>query len=143
MRNRPPALIQVEVLRMAGSVIGQIQAEVPEGYHLDLVEHPSGKVWGLFAEVAIHEAGQGSMFYLQVVGTFDRGTGRWKKLSQAEMLDHLTLMHSQALWSVATAAVRQMAAICNTSVEIPGPCPDPTIPDLTTTSEVSEDDAAL
>lgn len=126
IRNRPPSLASIDVLRLAGTSIGQIEVQ-SDGYRLDLAKHPSGEAWGLFAEMSISDESKSEVFIVHLVGTFDVGTGKWKRATNDEVLDYLALMHHQTLWTFGAGLIRQLAAICEVEVEVPALSPEPAI----------------
>lgn len=132
IRNRPPSLLSIDVLRVAGTAVGQIEVAGSDGYRLELGKHPNGEIWGLFAEMSVSDESKNQVFAVHLVGSFDVGTGKWRRANDEEVFDHLVLTQHQTLWTFGAAILRQLAAICEIEIEVPVFAPEP---ELTSSSD--------
>lgn len=125
VRSRPPVIVGLQTLRLAGSVVGEIEHEPAAPFTLTLTPHPAGKWYGLFAEVSL---GEGDSFLaIHTVATLDLGTGSWKRMELGDLATYLASAHRHTLWDNAAATLRQLAALCDASVEIPLQTPEPVV----------------
>jgi hypothetical protein len=143
-RNRPPRIVELQAVRLAGSVVGQIENVVGgDPFTVALAVHPSGNWYGMFVDIALGD-GEDDFLAVGIVATLDRGTGSWKKLSLPDAAEEIEEFHRDTIWGFGTTILRQIASMCGlTSLEIPDTAPQPTLTVALDEGHTDEAEASL
>jgi hypothetical protein len=133
-RNRPPKIVELQAVRLAGSVVGQIEhVDDSEPFTVALANHPSGNWYGMFVDISLGD-GEDNFLAVGLVATLDRGSGSWKKTALSDVAREIESFHRTTIWSFGTGILRQVAAMCGAAdLEIPDEPPEPRLrlaPDL-------------